>query len=107
MIATRKPNAYYWALRCIVAVAAGGLVGFAVLSASASWALELSDSLFDMGALLAVGIAVYCMARTYLSLGEDPGLDDAERARLRRSILFGGPVGAIEVFLHYRRLERK
>ncbi len=97
---------YRWALRCIVVQALFSLILFGDATANMNFGAGLPDLVSN--GLLATGLVleVFCLIRLYLALGEEPGLDDAQKKRLRVYILLAGPLGAIQAWLDLRRLAK-
>jgi hypothetical protein len=64
-----------------------------------SWSGFLWKLPSDWFLLGGIGIVFYCLVRLYRALGDDDVLPEPVRSRLRRHILMGGPVGALETLL--------
>lgn len=99
----KRTPSYLWARRSLVVIAVFGISGCSVFF------LRIPGAELLLEAALYVGIcaALVCLVRLYIALGRESFLDVDQRRSFRRSVLFLGPAGALEVFLALRALSKR
>lgn len=100
-------KSYYWATRSLGALVAGAWLGAAALNAQDMLGLALNEDLLTASVGLSVGVALYCLVMLYRHIPLDAYLGDNDKRVFRAHIILAGPVGALEVYLWFRRRKRQ
>jgi hypothetical protein len=95
-------KSYYWASRCLLAIALGGNLGLVLHLAETRWGVPVGDGVLEASTVLLIAVAAFCLVRLYVSLGKETLLTEPERVRLRRSVLLTGPAGALAAWMRLR-----